>query len=168
MLDSKKARASIKDVKMDRVKIKDRDDQIKVAGEQLAGDKEELDKMRKFVNDSAMPQDAKSSILARLEEQQKTLESTFEEDVEQTAAQEGNNLEYLGEEARDYSDSAARNKEKLDSFKKQSSMDDSAIKSAAQEQGRHAIDFREEQNQILEEKKSLEDGVANLRRRVKG
>jgi dsDNA-specific endonuclease/ATPase MutS2 len=166
MLDTKKARASIKDLKMDRVKIKGRDDQIRAAGEKLAGDKDQLDKMRAFVESMDMPAEEKTRTLAHFEQQQKTLEKTFEVDVEQTTAQEAQQLNSLQKEASDYANSAAQNKEKLDGFRKQSGMDDSAIKKAAQEQGRSVIDYREEQDQILEEKAALEGSVANLKRRV--
>jgi hypothetical protein len=141
---------------MDRTKIKDRDAQITATAEKLAGDKEQLDKMKEFLKSMDMPAEEKTRTLAHFEQQQNTLETAFEVDVERTAAQEAQNLDSLGKEASDYANSAAQNKEKLDGFKKQSGMDDSAIRKAAQEQGRYAIDYRQEQDQILEEKAALE------------
>jgi hypothetical protein len=166
MLDSKKARTSIKDLRMDRAKIKGRDDQIRAAGEKLAGDKEQLERMGQFVEGMDIPAEDKTRTLAHFAEQQKILESTFEAKVEQTSAQEIQQLDSLQKEASDYANSSAQNKEKLDGFRKQSDMNDSSIKEAAQEQGKYAIDYQEERDQILEEKAAMDGAVADLKRRV--
>ncbi|MDR1621589.1 MAG: hypothetical protein LBS00_04360 [Synergistaceae bacterium] len=61
-----------------------------------------------------------------------------------------------------------KNKEKLDSFRKQSGMDDSGIQQARKEQARHETEYCGEQKSIEDEIKGQESDIAELKRRAVG
>jgi hypothetical protein len=167
-IDSKKGRVSIKDIRADRTVLKNQSDAVKVVGEKLVMDSKQLDAVENFVESLDMPVEDKARTKAYLDQQKRTLNKTFEVDVEKTAKELDAEQEKLSQEAREYAENARKNKEKLGTFRKESDMDDSGIKQAHKEQARHEMEYLNEQRSIEEGRKSQENDIAELKRRAVG
>jgi hypothetical protein len=167
-VDSKKGRTSIRDIQTDKAKIAGKSETVKGVGEKLVMDKKQIDATRDFIESLDMPAEDKIRTIAHLDNQQQALNRTFETDVERPPKEQEAELRELAKESSEYAENARKNKEKLGGFRKESGMDDSAIKQAHKEQAGYEAEYRNEQRAIEDDKKSQENDIAELKRRAVG
>jgi hypothetical protein len=165
-MDVKKTRTSIKDIRTDRASLKKKAGETKSVGEKLVMDRKQLDDAKKFIQSTDMPSEEKTRAISNLERQQTELNKTFEKDVERPSKEHETKMKELSQESSKYAENARKNKEKLDGFKRESSMDDSGIKRAGREQTARETEYRAERQAIEQEKKSQENDVRELKRKA--
>jgi chromosome segregation ATPase len=167
--DTKKMRNSIKDLEGEKKSLNKKTETINETSKKLVLDKGELDKVKKFIESSDMPKEEKAASISSLEQQQSVVEDMFERDVEKPSDELDKEREELSKESKEYADVARENKGQLEGFRKQSGMDDSAIKGAAKEQSKLENDYgalvqdiekdRQETNKFIEEQKNKVRGI---------
>ena len=162
-METKKMRTSIEDLKREKERLRTDATDVKAAAQKLVVDRKELDQLAIFADSLDMPAEDKAKIKAGLEQQGKILEKTVKTDVDRPTKELDEQQEQLAKESERYAEGALENKKKLEKFRPESGMNDSAIKHAAKEQASRENNYRSLQNEIAEDRKNQARDIQELR-----
>ena len=140
--------------------------QVREAGEKLALDKERIDALREYIQESGLPAEEMRQQLAELDRQEAVLKGQFLEDVETPEDELEREAKELAEEGGVFADSARRSERKLGEFKAESRMDTSSIAQARRLQQENAEFFAQEQAETERLRAEQERAIAELRSRI--
>jgi hypothetical protein len=167
-LESRKIRNAIEDVKTSRRTTCVTGESIKEAGANLRMSSKQLEGIKSLVDSLDLPAVEKANLQKDIRHQEMELKSTFDHDVLKPSEALHKEQRELSDEAKYYSDNAAKNAKKINEFKKTSDMDDSPIKRAGQEQSRLKEDYRNEAKGIDDDREEHIRDIAELKKMIEG